>query len=103
METDPIKQIAFYDKEFKATFKAASQRPVEAKRQLNSAIQWQLEQLRRSSEHRHVRMKLSKRWLEIAVPSNLRKCQPIDDFVRIGLKIYDLLAMQETKGLNFIN
>ena len=102
-KTDYLKKIVFYDPEFKATFKAASNRPVEAKQQINAAIQWQLEQLRRASKQRHVRMKLSKHRLEIAVPSDLRNCQPIDDFVRMSLKLYDLLAMQETKGLNFVN
>ena len=102
-KTDRLKKIVFDDPEFQATFKVASSSPFEAKRQISSAIQWQLEQLRRASKHRHVRMKLSERWLEIAVPSDLRNCQPIDDFVRMSLKLYDLLAMQETKGLNFVD
>ena len=102
-KTDRLKKIVFDDPEFQATFKAASSNPFEAKRQINSAIQWQLEQLRRAGKHRQVRMKLSERWLEVSVPSDLRNCQPIDDFVRMSLKLYDLLAMQETKGLNFVN
>ena len=102
-KTDDLKKIAFYDPEFKATFKAASQRPVEAKRQINAAIHWQLEQLRRASKYSHVRMRVTRRQLEIAVPSNLRNCQTIDDFVRMSLKLYDLLAMQKTVGLNFVN
>ena len=102
-KTDRLKKLTFLEPEFQATFKAASQHPIEARRQITQAIQWQLEQLRRASKHRHVRMKLSKRWLEVAVPSDLRNCQPIDDFVRMSLKLYDLLAMQGADGLNFVN
>jgi len=102
-KTDRLKKITFDDPELQATFKSASQSPFEAKRQINNPIQWQLEQLRRASKYSHVRMKITRRQLEIAVPSDLRNCQTIDDFVRMSLKLYDLLAMQKTVGLNFVN
>ena len=102
-KTDDLCKVSFADPKFGSTFKAAALCPPDALRQIDSGIQWQLEKIRRASKTRQVRMKLTNRWLEIAVPGDLRNCQSIDDFVRMGLKIYDLLAMQETEGLNFVN
>ena len=56
---------------------------MEAKRQLNKDIRWQLENLRRSSATGQLRIRTSRQSLDIAVPGDLRSCQPIDDFVRM--------------------
>lgn len=97
------RKIVFDQPEFQATFKGASASPVEAKRQLNKDIRWQLEKLRRSSSTNQLRIRTGNQSLEIAVPGDLRICQPLDDFVRMSLKLYDLFAMQNAHGLNFIN
>ena len=100
---DGKRKIVFDQPEFQATFQGASASPVEAKRQLNKDIRWQLENLRRSSATGQLRIRTSRQSLDIAVPGDLRSCQPIDDFVRMSLKLYDLFAMQEMAGLNFLN
>ncbi|MDB2687596.1 hypothetical protein N9Y42_10330, partial [Mariniblastus sp.] len=100
---DGKRKIVFDPPEFQATFNGASAFPVEAKRQLNKEIRWQLENLRRSSATGQLRIRTSRQSLEIAVPDDLRNCQPLDDFVRMSLKLYDLFALQETTGLNFVN
>ena len=100
---DGKRKIVFDQPEFQATFKGASKSPIDAKRQLNKEIRWQLENLRRLSSNGQVRIRTNHQSLEIAVPGDLRNCQPIDDFVRMGLKLYDLFAMLETTGLNFLN
>lgn len=98
-----MRKIVFDQPEFQATFKSVSRQPIEAKRQINKAIRWQLEQLRQSSPSGQLRIQLVSRKLNIAVPGDLRNCQPIDDFVRMCLKLYDLFAMLDSVGLNFIN
>ena len=97
------RKIVFDQPEFQATFNGASKFPVEAKRQLNKEIRWQLEKLRRSNSNCQLRIHTSRQSLDITVPGDLRNCQPIDDFVRMSLKLYDLFAMLDTTGLNFID
>ena len=100
---DGKRKIVFDQPEFQAAFNGASALPVEAKRQLNKEIRWQLEKLRRSSSTQQLRVRTGSQSLEIAVPGDLRTCQSIDDFVRMSLKLYDLFAMQDTAGLNFVD
>ena len=100
---DGGRKIVFDQPEFQATFNGASKSPIEAKRQLNEEISWQLEKLRRSNLNGQLRIRTSRQSLEIAVPGDLRSSQTIDDFVRMSLKLYDLFAMLETVGLNFVN
>ena len=100
---DRRRKLVFDQPEFQATFKGASKSPLEAKRLINKDIRWQLEQLRRSSLTNQIRIRTNHQSLEIAVPGDLRNCQTIDDFVRMSLKLYDLLATSNTVGLNFVN
>ena len=97
------RKIVFEQPEFQATFKGAAKSPLKAKRQLNRDISWQLEKLRRSNPDGQLRIRTSRQSIEIAVPGDLRNSQTIDDFVRMGLKLYDLFAILDTTGLNFIN
>ena len=100
---DDRRKMVFGQPEFQAAFNGASKSPVEAKRQLNKEISWQLEKLRRSNPDGQLRIRTSRQSIEIAVPGDLRSCQSIDDFVRMGLKLYDLFAILDTTGLNFVN
>ena len=100
---DGKRKIVFDQPEFQATFNGASKWPHQAKRQLNKEIRWQLEKLRRSSPSSQVRIRTGRQSLEIAVPGDLRNCQSIDDFVRMGLKLFDLFAAMDTNGLEFID
>lgn len=95
-------RLTFDQPDFQASFKAAAKNTMAAKKQLDDQVRWQIEQLRRFSESNHVCVQVRHKVLTILVPDDLRSVERLDDFVRLSLKLYDLLSLTNSKGLSFV-
>jgi hypothetical protein len=95
-------RLTFEQLDFQANFKAAAKNKIAAKRQLDGQVRWQIEQLRRFSESNHVCVQVRHKVLTVSVPDDLRTSQRLDDFVRLSLKLYDLLLLTTSTGVSFI-
>jgi hypothetical protein len=95
-------RLTFEQPEFQANFRVAAQKPQVAKEHLNDQVRWQIEQIRRFSDSKNVCIQVNNNLLTVAVPDEIRTQRRLDDFVRLSLKLYDLLALTKAAGVSFV-
>ena len=95
-------RVTFDELEFQSNFKVAAKDSMAVKRQLDDQVRWQIEQIRRFSQSKNVCVQVKHRSLIVSVPDDIRDKQRLDDFVRLSLKLYDLLALTNSTGLAFV-
>lgn len=96
------RRLTFEQPDFQANFKVSAKKTVAAKRQLNDQVRWQIEQIRRFSASQNACVQVRQKTLVVVVPDQIRSKQRLGDFVRLSLKLYDLLSLTNATGLSFV-
>lgn len=98
-----LKQVEIDNPQFQSHFYIASNQPVMAQKILSSSVQWQLEQLRQHTGNRQVQVSLQRGSLVISKPGYLKDYQRLDDFLRIGLELFDQMMLTYAVGIEFLH
>ncbi len=70
---------------------------------LSDQVQWQLEQLRRHTGRSELRVTIAGGKMTISKPGYIKHPQMLDDFVRYGLELFDLMMLTDIEGIEFVN
>jgi len=98
-----MKQVEIDSPQFQADFYVSSNQPQAAQRFLNNGVQWQIEQLRRHMGNNEVIISISRGGLLVSKPGYIKEHQPLEDFVRFSLELFDQLMLVNAKGISFVN
>lgn len=98
-----LKQVEVDSPQFQSDFYVCSNQPLLAKRFLNKGVQWQIEQIRRHTGSNEVNISLSRGALVVSKPGYLKDHQPLEDFVRFSLELFDQLMLVNAEGIAFVN
>lgn len=91
------------DPTFQSQYYVSSNSPSVAKRLLNPSVRWQIEQLRRHANDNELSISVFRGSLMVSKPGYIRQYQPLEDFVRFSLELFDLLMLVDAKGIEFLN
>ena len=98
-----MKQVDVSSPQFQADFFISSNKPFSAQRLLNSGVQWQIEKLRRHMGNCELVVNIQHGNLLVSKPGYIKKHQPLDDFVRFGLDLFDQMMLVNAEGIAFVN
>ena len=73
----------------------------DANQLLSSAVQWKIEQLCQLVPGDAIYVSILKKQVKIVCPVFIKGVQPLDDFVRLGLELFDQLKLTLSEGISF--
>jgi hypothetical protein len=98
-----MKGVEIDDPKFQSDFYITSNSPLTAQRILNTPVRWQLEQLRRHNNEQELSVSLYRGSLVVSKPGYIKQYQPLEDFVRFALELFDLMMLVDAEGIEFLN
>lgn len=98
-----VHQVKLNQPKFESCFFVASNHPEQALKLLSSGTQWQLEQLRRLGSDFQLRVSIDRGQLVVTTPTYLTTYQTLDEFIRLGLDLFDQLMLTQAKGIEFLH
>jgi len=90
------------DQSLLKTLVVESNQPELATDMISGAVQWQLEKIRRLTDQHQLLVSILRGQLSIAVPGYIKDYQRLDDFVQIGLELYEQMMLANVEGIEFL-
>lgn len=72
-----------------------------ARRLVTPGVVWQLDQLQRTGGAANPRVAIERGWLTVSRQGFVRHSEPLDDFVRYALELYDQMLLTLSEGIEF--
>ncbi len=98
-----MKPIELDDDSFAGNMHVVSNNPDMANQILSRNVQWQIEQLKRLGAGQEISVELNRGSLVISKPGYIKAYQPLEDFVRLSLELFDQMMLVNAEGLEFVN
>lgn len=103
-----MKPVVSDDPRFQSVYDVASNNPRAAKRLLTGSVQWQIEQLTRlprnaDSMLHDIQITIARGSMVISKPGYIKQFEALEDFVRLGLELFDHLMLADVEGIEFLH
>lgn len=98
-----LRRVEVEDPSFQSHFNASANDVPAARRLLSVSVRWQLERLRSFLGDQQLRVTIRRSQLVVGKPGYIREAQPLEDFVRLSLELFDQMMLVDPEGLSFVN